>query len=283
MGVARVSTYMSSPVHVVHPTDTLAYARNLLLEKGVSRLVVVDDDEKPVGVLTLSDIARVIMLGSERELDEILVREVMSKPPVVIEESKTLKTAARLMLKHKIGGLPVVDEEGALVGIVTRTDLVRAFADRYEGRYTVRDLMRKSFPVLRRSHSIYYAAKLIEADISGKAVVLDEEGRPVGVVTRRDIAFLDLSLLSRRGKESYRKVKARHPARGELSPARLYLVPLVEDVMSSDVVTTKPSADAAEAARVMLEHGIGCLPVVDEAGRAIGLLTKIEILYAIAL
>ncbi|MEM0339971.1 MAG: CBS domain-containing protein [Acidilobaceae archaeon] len=283
MSTARISTYMSSPVYVVRPTDTLAYARNLILEKSVSRLVVVNNDSKPVGVLTVSDIAKTLILGPERGLDEILVREVMSKPPIVIEETKTIKTAARLMLKHKIGGLPVVSKSGTLVGIITRTDLVKAFAERYEGVYLVRDLMRKRFPVLRKSHSIFYAAKLIEADISGKAVVLDEEGRPIGVVTKRDIAFMELSLLSKRGKEGFRKVKSSHPAKEEISLTRFYLVPLVEEVMSNDLVTIRTDESATEAAKIMIEREIGCLPVVDDSGRAVGLLTKIEFLYAIAL
>lgn len=283
MSIARVSTYMTSPVIVVRPSDTLAHARNLFLERGVSRLVVVNDEYKPIGVITISDLTRMMLMGLERGLDEILVREVMSKPPIVINETKTVKTASRLMLKHKIGGLPVVDNDGVLTGIITRTDLLKAFAERYDGRYTVGEMMRKSFPVARRNHSIYYVSKLIESDASGKVVVIDDEGRPIGVVTKRDIAFMELALLSKRGKEGYRKVKSIHPSKETPLATRFYLVPLVEEVMSENVITARPSDDAANAARVMLEKEIGCLPVVDDYGRAIGLLTKIEILYVLAL
>ena len=134
---ARVSSYMSSPVIVVKPTDTLAYARNLMLSREVGRLVVVDDETRPVGVITITDIANALTTRPESLLEEVLVRDVMSRDLKTIEYNKSVKTAAYMMLKYGVGGLPVVDESGELVGIITRSDLVRAFAERYKGLFKV--------------------------------------------------------------------------------------------------------------------------------------------------
>lgn len=274
---ARVSTYMSSPVYVVKPTDTLSYARNLMLSKDISRLVVVDDYMKPIGIITITDIANTLISNPEKLPDDITVREVMSTDVKVIEYNKTIKTAAYIMLKYSIGGLPVVDEFGELVGIITRSDLVRAFSERYKGVFRVSDVMRRDVSIARSSHSISYVIKLINTDPSAKVVVVDEDGKPIGVITRRDIAFLEP--LTRRGKESYVKRRVESPiVEGKLVLARKYLVPLAEDIMTPNPIVAQLEEDAATAASRMVEHRIGCLPVVDENGVLKGILTKREIL-----
>ncbi len=280
---ARVSTYMVSPVYVLRPQDTLSYARNLMLSKNVSRLVVVDDNGRPVGVVTVSDIADVISRRDENTLDDILVREVMTRNPIVIGENKTIKKAAYILLKNKIGGLPVVDEEGRLTGVITRTDIARAFSERYKGVYTVEDIARREVSIARRSHSISYIVKLVNADPSGKVVIVDENMKPVGVIAKRDIALLEPLMISRKGKESYRKYKAETPrVEGRTVTTRAYMIPVAEDVMTPNPITAYTREDAAEAVSRMVSNSIGCLPVVDENGVLRGILTKIEVLAALA-
>jgi len=279
---ARVSSYMSSPVIVVKPTDTLAYTRNLMLSRGVSRLVVVDDETRPVGVITITDIANVLTTRPESLLEEVLVRDVMSRDLKTIEYNKSVKTAAYMMLKYGVGGLPVVDESGELVGVITRSDLVRAFAERYKGLFKVEEIARRDVTVARRSHSLSYVVKLVNTDPSAKVVVVDDEGRPIGVITRRDIAFLEPLVLQRRGKQVFVKRRVESPTEGELTLTRKYLVPLAEDIMTPNPIVASMGEDAATAATRMVERRIGCLPVVDERGVLRGIVTKREILLAMA-
>ena len=79
MAGPRVATYMNRSVVVVTPRDTLAHARNLMLRRGISRLVVVEGEE-PVGMVTVSDIIDAL-LGRfmARPLESIMVSEVMSR------------------------------------------------------------------------------------------------------------------------------------------------------------------------------------------------------------
>ncbi|MEM4721489.1 MAG: CBS domain-containing protein, partial [Candidatus Methanomethylicaceae archaeon] len=77
----RVGDLMNSPVVVINGTDTLAYARNLMLREGVSRLVVVKGT-RPIGTITRRDIIRSLRNYKmrQRDFDSILVSEVMRTP-----------------------------------------------------------------------------------------------------------------------------------------------------------------------------------------------------------
>ncbi|MGC9210251.1 MAG: HPP family protein [Acidilobus sp.] len=278
----RVSSYMSSPVYVVTPSDTLAYARNLMFKRNVGRLVVVDSAERPVGVITSGDIVDAVLgINFNRTLDEIKVSEAMSKDLITIDPTKSLKTAAHLMVKHKVGGLPVVGKENKLVGIITRTDLVKAYGEKYQGELKVADIMRTDFPRAKPTHSIYYVLKLMEADPIKKVVVTDDEGRLLGVIAEKDLAFayVPAFLLKVRGKDRYLRTKVVDPLKDKIVSLRSYLVPVAEDIMTRDPIVVSPTDDAAEAARTMARERIGCLPVVDKDGRLVGLVTKYDYVY----
>lgn len=281
----RVSTYMSSPVYVVKPNDTLAHARNLMLKKDIGRLVVVNESEKPVGVITMTDIID-SLYGSNyyRPLDDIKVSEAMSKNIITIDQNKSLRTAASLMMRHKVGGLPVVDKDGKLAGIITRTDVVRAYGDRYEGKLKVLDIMRTDFPKASPTHSIYYLAKLIESSPVRKVVIVDSDGRPIGVVSKKDLAFayMPSALFMARGKDRYIKNKVVDPLKDKIVSLRSYLVPVAEDIMSKELITAKGDEDSAAVARSMSAERIGCVPVIDDAGKLIGIVTKQDIVQLAA-
>lgn len=100
--------------------DALAKAKSLMKSYGFRRLPVVDDSHL-VGILTERDLR-----AHAGQLKNTRVNAVMRTSLVTIAPGDTVEEAARLMLKHKIGGLPIV-EDGRLVGIVTTSDLLAAF------------------------------------------------------------------------------------------------------------------------------------------------------------
>ncbi|MCE4602857.1 MAG: CBS domain-containing protein [Desulfurococcales archaeon] len=281
----RISSYMSTPVLAVRPTDTLAYARNLMLKRDVGRLVVVDSDERLAGIITLSDITEALVSRfPTRTIDTILVEEVMTRDPITIEATRSTKTAAQIMVKRRIGGLPVVDSGGSLLGIVTRSDVVRAFADKYRGKFTVGELMRRTYARAERGHSLYYISRLIQSDPAGKVIIVNEAGRPIGVIAKRDLVFtrIDATVAATRGKDRYVKVKTTRRYAHRMVSARVYITPIAEDIMTPDPIVARPSDDAATAAGLMVREGIGVLPVVDEDGSMLGVFSKIEVLAAFA-
>lgn len=279
----RVSSYMTRSVVTVMPNDTLAHARKLMLRNGISRLVVVEE-EKPVGMVTITDIVNALMNKFvSRPLDSILVGEVMSTDLKVIESTKSVKSAALYMLKYKIGGLPVVDKFGVLVGIITRTDILKAYYERYQGVFSVGDVMRKDVAVGSPEHHIFYIARLAQADPAGKVVIVDENRRPIGIITKRDLAFASIppKAAMAGGKDRFARIKVRDMYRDKIVSLRLYSVPVASDIMTTNIETAKPDEDLAEAAQRMYEERIGALPVVGEEGELVGIVTKIEVLTAI--
>lgn len=98
---------------------------------GFCRLPVVDDDGRLVGMVTEGDIQLFLssapspgVMKRQHQVEQVMRSPVISVPP-----DYPLEEAARLMLENDIGGLPVIDEEGHPVGIITRTDIFEQFAE----------------------------------------------------------------------------------------------------------------------------------------------------------
>lgn len=275
---AKVSSYMSSPVIAASPYDNLAHVRNLMIRHHVGRIVVVEDN-RPIGIITKSDFIRALFTRRRytKPLEEIKAEDVMTRDLVVIEENKGIKNAAKLMLRYSISGLPVVSREGELVGIITLTDLTRAYAERYRGRLCVSDAMRKDVPTVTRSHSLFYIADLISRDPAGKVIVV-EGGKPVGIIAKSDIAFINTLLLT----HDIKYIRRISTEKGRATMVRIYAIPVAADIMTPDPLTAKPLEDLALAADTMIKNNISGLPVVDDEGNLMGIVTKIEIARALS-
>lgn len=113
---------MTRHPETIHPDDTLARAKEIMDVAGFRRLPVVKDGEI-VGMLTERNLRE-----HSGYLESTKVNVAMSTPVVSVGPNTTVQEATRLMLRHKIGGLPVVDR-GKLVGIVTTIDMLRAFLE----------------------------------------------------------------------------------------------------------------------------------------------------------
>jgi len=92
-----------------------------LMEKGGFRRVPVVDDGKLVGIVSDRDVR-----AHSGYLVQTKVTAAMTSDPKTVTPHMSVEDAARLMIEHKIGGLPVV-EDGKLVGILTTTDVLKAF------------------------------------------------------------------------------------------------------------------------------------------------------------
>jgi CBS domain-containing protein len=126
---SEVQDWMTENPATVSPTATLAEAYDLMLEREVRRLPVVDHDL--VGIITMGDILRHLPVTSEEGdtetrllLTEKQVCDVAAYDPVTINPSATIQEAAERMLEYQVGGLPVV-RNGKLIGIITESDIFR--------------------------------------------------------------------------------------------------------------------------------------------------------------
>jgi len=118
----KIKDVMTTEVVTVLPDASLKDVAGLLAEYRVSGLPVVDAGGAVVGVISEADI-----LLKEMGDKALTAGEAMTSPARTIGPERPVTQAAKRMLKDKINRLPVVDEDGSLIGIVTRADLVRAF------------------------------------------------------------------------------------------------------------------------------------------------------------
>lgn len=107
----------------IRPEQNAREAAREMEAAHAGALIVVDEQDRPVGVLTDRDVA-LRVLAERRAAEECLVGECMSEPALTLERDASLSEAAARMRKHRVRRLPIVDEEGRLVGMLTADDLL---------------------------------------------------------------------------------------------------------------------------------------------------------------
>ncbi len=276
----KISTYMSKPVITVSKDDDLLRVRRLMIRHRISR-VVVTEGSVIAGIICKSDFIRILYNRKRcsKPLTRIYAYEIMTSPVYAIQPSKTIKAAANAMLRKNIGSLLVV-ENGKLLGIITKTDLVRAYAERYSGRFRVSEFMLKRVPTTTPAHTVYHVISLMQDTGLGKVVVINDEGRVIGVITKSDIMFLGINPLLRGSEDVIKKLGL---TGGDIDFSyRVCILPLVSDIMTRDPIVITPDEDLSIAADIMVKHRLGTLPVVNaETDELIGLLTKDCIIKAL--
>jgi acetoin utilization protein AcuB len=130
----KVRELMTGAPITVSPDTSVLDARRLMLKERIRHLLVTDD-RRLVGIITDRDIrlnlpsqaTSLSMWEVNYLLAKLTVGQVMTKGVIIIGPDQDARAAAQLMLEHKVGALPVLDGE-VLIGILTETDILRAFA-----------------------------------------------------------------------------------------------------------------------------------------------------------
>lgn len=119
MRLELVRDWMSRDVVTVTSEAPLTDAGNLMVERNVRRLPVLAGDAL-VGILTYNDLRGLPDAGAS-----LVVGDVMTADPLTVSPDDTVGQAAEIMLQHRIGGLPALDSRGALVGLITESDIFK--------------------------------------------------------------------------------------------------------------------------------------------------------------
>ena len=143
----KVVDYMTHDYIYTHTAAPLFKVIRKMLENNVSRIIVKDQNENPVGIISFRDLFRIsIELGSEEDdsgftiseqvrkgfLSEegfgniSLARDVMTKGLITIKFNQSLSDACRLILENNVSGLVVLDGNESIAGIISKTDIVMA-------------------------------------------------------------------------------------------------------------------------------------------------------------
>jgi CBS domain-containing protein len=294
-----VGQVMTRQVAAVQPDTPLGELVRMLVDRDYRALPVVDPGHHVVGMVTNHDLiergglsGRVELLGAlaggalERELAASGVRgktaaDVMTRDVVQVGSHEHLERATHLMVERKLKRLPVVDEQGVLVGMLSRADVLRTMGEGYPapppgpsalpaGVRSVGDVMRQDVPVVRADAAL---GEVLDAVIStrlNRAIVVDAERRVLGVVS-------DADLLARLDPSEQPGVLSALMGRRPFSGATRGVA---HDLIGLSPLTATSETAAADAARLMLESHHKVLPVVDAQGRLIGVADRADLLRA---
>jgi len=120
--LSRVSDVMREITVTASESDSLLLAVKLMMENKISVVLVTDETETPIGILTERDIVKAVN-SSPDSLQSLKVGSVMTRSPITITRDASILKAVHIMAKHQIRHLPVVDENGFLEGIVSIRDI----------------------------------------------------------------------------------------------------------------------------------------------------------------
>jgi len=121
-----VRDWMSKPVVVIDPDSNVKYALTLMRRRKIHSVVVATSEKNPTyGIVTTTDI-RDKIVAAGRNPAETTVGEIMSGPIVTGNPDWTLMECSQLMQEKRIHHLPIADESGALIGLISATDIFMA-------------------------------------------------------------------------------------------------------------------------------------------------------------
>jgi len=271
---------VSREIISLKPSNTLLDARNFMIRYNVSRIVV-SEDQRPIGIITEKDISKYLYDSfTEKKLYEIMIKEVMKKNLVTINQNSEIKNCTRLMLKNNISSLVLLDDEGIQNGIITKSDLVELYAYHFMNKYLSKDWMTKKVHTVDLYENIHIILLLMNIHKISRLIVV-ENNKPLGIVTIRDL--LPVGFLFRRDKSPSilsKNVSSKYLEQRYI-PTRLTSMLVAKDVMMKEPITVSDKTDLADAAKIMTRNGISGLPVVNSNNKLVGIVTKTDIVKAL--
>jgi len=121
-----VKDWMSHPVIVIDPDSSVSYALTLMRQRNIHSIVVDATEDNPAyGIVTATDI-RDKIIASDRNPAETRIRDIMTAPVITGKPEWTLKECSIKMQELAVHHLPIADEAGVLVGLISATDIFRA-------------------------------------------------------------------------------------------------------------------------------------------------------------
>jgi len=116
-----VGSLMTSPVTTVSAETPAKDAASEMLDRGISSVIVVDENDRLEGILTSTDF--VAIAAAEASAEDFSVADYMTTDVVTTTVQEPIERVADLLIEHGFHHLPVVDDDGGVVGMVTTTDL----------------------------------------------------------------------------------------------------------------------------------------------------------------
>ena len=135
MNIRSILTIKGATVVTIGPDNTVRDALALLAQHNLGALVVVDNAHRPVGIISERDIVR--LAARDEQCFDTTVDQVMTRNLILGVQQDEFKAVANTMTEKRIRHLPIVDDKGLLIGIVSIGDIVKAERNHFEGEADV--------------------------------------------------------------------------------------------------------------------------------------------------
>ena len=259
----RVADVMSKGVVQVRPQDSALEVGTFMDEKKVGAVVVVEDGQIK-GILSKETFIAHIDDILEKPIESLSVADLMESDINHVTEDDDMMKAVELLLTQKsiVDRLPVLSD-GKVTGMVSKGDFARLFLKSMRGKFKVASLMHYDPPTVFDYTPLTTVVAEMKSNPTKRFLVLSGD-KLVGIISIRDLSLI-------------------------LFRQRKYLKPVdptstltAEDIMTRNPITIQKKADAAEAAKIMVERNIGGIPVLE--GRLDGIITRTDLMkgYQIA-
>jgi CBS domain-containing protein len=292
-----VSEVMTHQVITLAPEMTIAQAWETMLKHLLKALPVVNEKREVVGILTDEDLlcctpSRPSLAGSiggvllSEELQSLRnsdtkVADVMVHPVITANGKEPLGAAAVRMAKNSLKRLPVVNDSGELIGVLSRRDVLQQVLHKApaapapsippQAAQTIGEVMLRPIPSVKLDTNLADIVGTLLETGTRRVIVVDDEMRPLGLISDGD-------LVTRVAPQEQKGVLAalRRMGRPPQSQAN------AQSLMSPGVLTASPKTSLIEAAQRMLNEHRKWLVVVDKNGKALGLIDRQILLSAIS-
>lgn len=266
----------------VSPNSLILDAIEILQKFRISRLVVVDKNYQPVGIITEKDILRSLFPLGSKPLGSLQVGDVMSTNLVTAKKNDSVYQCAKLMKDHKISSVVILGDK-TMEGILTKTDLVFNFLIEETTPLKISKIMTKNVVTAAPEDSLFVVESLLLNNKISRIPIMKNK-KLVGIVTYRD--FAPARIPNRLGSytDPAEISDIRHspyPNQFNANQLSYALTFRAEDIMTKNPVTIEPQDDVSLAALLMYRYDISGIPVTRQA-ELVGIVTKSDIVSALA-
>ena len=271
-----ISKLIIHPI-IISPKTNLTRIREILLEEKTKRVIVVEK-KIPTTIITEKDVARRIYNLGSTTAKSIKAKEFKQKKLFTLYKDDSVQSCAKLMKKHRISTVIVLNKDKTLCGIITKTNLIRIFLSEDSSSIKVSKIMKKRLVTASPSDPILHIENLlIHYGIS--RVIIKREQKPVGIVTFRDFVPAKIpkwiaESADPRELQEYKFKKGLHESHSNYLS---YLFPFhATDIMSSPPITVRADSDVKQAILLMIKYNISGIPVTRNE-KLVGIITKSDI------
>ena len=279
--MSELKSILKKPI-TTEKTSSLSHVISEFLKNNISRLVVTDDDNSPIGIITEKDIGLFLLNDdSEKNLDDIIVSQIMNRITLV-HDNMSVEECVEIMLEKKIGSLCVTSNNEGLIGIITKTDIAQYYIQKYPGKHTVGEMMTISYVSMNSDDNLgSVVSKMIEDKIS-RIFLKNKNNDPEGILTFQDLFHVALeqgnsdSVLDNFDKT----ISVVFTRKGFLSDSGFGNTIQAKDVMTKTFESVDFDEDLVVACEIMIQNRINGVGVKIN-GSLGGVISKTDVLKAI--